>query len=126
HSSLPQEAEVVVIGAGLIAGALAYHWSNLGKLSMVVIEAHEVASGAAGRNEGLVVMGRYYYYVHKTVLAYLDRERTELDRGQRNSLAHEFAAAYGKAAYSNAEMIAETIQKERIDCDYVRNGWLQV
>ena len=46
-------------------------------------------------------MGRYYYYVHKTVLAYLNRERIELDRGQRNSLAHEFAAAYVKAAYEN-------------------------
>src|SRR5205823_12979943 len=79
HSTLPPEAEVVVIGAGLIGGALAYHWSKLGNASMVVIEAYDVADGAAGRNEGLVVMGRYYYYVHKTVLAYLNRERTELD-----------------------------------------------
>src|SRR6267142_1852512 len=46
-SSLPQEAEVMVIGAGLIGGALAYHWSKLGNASMVVIEAHDVASGAA-------------------------------------------------------------------------------
>jgi len=126
HSRLPPEAEVVVIGAGLIGGALAYHWSKLGNASMVVIEADDVASGAAGRNEGLVVMGRYYYYVHKTVLAYLDRDRTELDCGQRNSLAHEFADAYVRAAYVNAEMIAETIQKESIDCDYVRNGWVQI
>jgi glycine/D-amino acid oxidase-like deaminating enzyme len=125
-SRLPDEAEVVVIGAGLIGGALAYHWSKLGSAPMVVIEANEVASGAAGRNEGLVVMGRHYQYVYKTVLGYLDRERSDMSEAQRHTLANEFATAYVNAAYENAKMIAETVQREQIDCDYVRKGWVQV
>jgi glycine/D-amino acid oxidase-like deaminating enzyme len=125
-AALPEQTSVVVIGAGLIGGALAYHWSKLGAGVMTVVEACEVAGGAAGRNEGLVVMGRYYYYVHKTVLAYLDRSRQDLSAGDGDRLAHEFAAAYVRAAYANAEMIAETVEKEGIDCDYVRRGWVQV
>jgi hypothetical protein len=47
----------------------------------------------AGRNEGIVVCGRYYYYVHETVLRYLHC-REDLDSSQRDALAHEFAEAY--------------------------------
>jgi glycine/D-amino acid oxidase-like deaminating enzyme len=93
---------------------------------MIVIEAGEVAGGAAGRNEGLVVMRRYYHYVHKTVLLYLDRARLDLSAEARDRLAHEFAGAYATAAYANAEMIARTTREEGIDCDYVRKGWVQV
>lgn len=126
HAALPAAVPVAVIGAGLIGGALAYHWSKLGNGQMLVIEAREVAGGAAGRNEGLVVMGRYYFYVHKTVLTYLSRTRRDLTEEQRDRLAHEFAGAYATAAYANAEMIADTIRKEGIDCNYVRKGWVQV
>jgi gamma-glutamylputrescine oxidase len=125
-AALPAEATAVVIGAGLAGSAVAYHWSKLASGTMVVIEAGEVAGGAAGRNEGLVVMGRYYYYVHKTVLAYLDRARHDLGPQERNCLAHEFARAYATAAYANAGMIEQTIREEKIDCDYVRKGWVQV
>jgi glycine/D-amino acid oxidase-like deaminating enzyme len=126
ESPLPDEADVVVIGAGLVGAALAYHWSKLAGGRMVVVEKHEPAWGAAGRNEGLVVMGRYYFYVVETVLAYLRYARADLGPSGQESLAHEFAEAYSRAAYANAEMIAETIAAERIDCEYLRCGWVQV
>src|SRR5437870_6921041 len=47
-AALPREARVVVIGAGLAGSAVAYHWSKLGGAGMVLIEAGEVAGGAAG------------------------------------------------------------------------------
>jgi glycine/D-amino acid oxidase-like deaminating enzyme len=123
---LPDRAEVVVIGAGMAGSAAAYHWSKHASTGqMLVLEANGVASGSAGRNEGLVVMGRYYYYVHHTVLAHLDRAHPDLSADQRDGLAHEYAAAYAKSAYANAEMIGETIAREGIECDYVRRGWVQ-
>jgi glycine/D-amino acid oxidase-like deaminating enzyme len=114
-----------VIGAGFIGSAVAYHWSKHGNSPLVVLEAQGVASGAAGRNEGLVVMGRYYHLVYSTVLEYLKRSRKSLDHRERDLLAHEFAKAYVKAAYANAEMIEQTIREEKIDCGYVRKGWVQ-
>ena len=123
---LPEQVEVVVIGAGMVGAAAAYHWSKLGTAPLVVIEMNGVASGSAGRNEGLVVMGRYYYYVHATTLDFLTRTRPDLDEAARDRRAHEFAAAYARAAYANGEMIAETIEREGIDCEYKRRGWVQV
>lgn len=123
---LPEQVEVVVIGAGMAGSAAAYHWSkNAAAGQMLVLEMNGVASGSAGRNEGLVVMGRYYYHVHHTVLAHLDRTRSDLAAAQRDSLAHEYAAAYARSAYANGEMIASTIISEAIDCHYVRKGWVQ-
>jgi hypothetical protein len=53
---LPGDADVVVIGAGFTGGACAYHWSKRAGGRMVVLEMDDPASGASGRNEGLVVM----------------------------------------------------------------------
>ena len=124
-AKLPAEADVIVIGAGFVGSAVAYHWAKHGRASLVVLERDGVASGSAGRNEGLVVMGRYYYLVYSTVLSYLNRARLDLPEPDRNHLAHEFAAAYARAGYVNAEMIQQTIQEEEIDCEYVRKGWVQ-
>lgn len=124
-AELPIDAEVVVIGAGFVGAAVAYHWSKLGKALLVIVEMHNPASGSAGRNGGAVVMGRYYYYVHETVLKYLNRARADLSAMERDELAHEFAAAYCRAAYENAAMIERTIREEGIECEYVRKGWVQ-
>ena len=125
NARLPERVEVVVIGAGMVGSAAAYHWSKLAHASMLVLEKDGVASGSAGRNEGLVVMERDHDYVHHTVSAYLTRARHDLVHAESDRLAHEYAAAYCRAAYANGEMIAKTIQNEGIDCHYVRKGWVQ-
>ena len=126
NARLPKLAEVVVIGAGFTGAALAYHWSKRcdAQKLLVILEMHDAASGSSGRNQGVVVMGRYYGYVLKTVSAHLDRH-SKLNHEQQDALAHEFAAAYCKAAYENAEMIERTIREERFDCEYQRKGWVQ-
>ena len=58
---------------------------NWGMAPLVVIEMNGVASGSAGRVQGLVVMGRYYYYVHATTLDFLTRTRPDLDQAARGS-----------------------------------------
>lgn len=126
-AELPNETDTVVIGAGFTGAAMAYHWSKRAPADrgMVVLEMEDPASGSSGRNEGLVVMGRYFKMVRDTVRRHLDSSRTELSPAQRAQLAHQFADRYCKAAYRNAERIEQTVRSEGFDCDYEREGWVQ-
>ena len=76
NAPLPTEADVVVIGAGFTGSACAYHWSKQNTGKMVVLEMNEAASGASGRNEGVVVMGRFFSYVKKMMSLNLSTTRT--------------------------------------------------
>lgn len=129
QSALPSEADVVVIGAGFTGASLAYHWCKRAlanpKTTMVVLDMGEAASGASGRNEGLVVMGRYCHMVLNTVLKHLPRVRPDLSETECTQMARQFAIAYCKAAYRNGDLIEQTIQSEGFDCDYARRGWVQ-
>ncbi len=56
QASLPERAEVVVVGAGFGGASVAYHWSKHGTAPLVILERDQAASGSAGRNGGIVVM----------------------------------------------------------------------
>jgi glycine/D-amino acid oxidase-like deaminating enzyme len=126
-AALPEVADTVVIGAGFTGAAVAYHWSRHASADRpaVVLEMDDPASGSSGRNEGLVVMGRYYKMVRDTVMDSLGQTRPDLDDEARDRLARQFANAYCSAAYRNADLIEKTIRDEGFDCDYVREGWVQ-
>ncbi len=147
-AKLPSAADTVVIGCGLAGCAVAYHWGRKAPSdrTLVALDLGDAASGSAGRNEGLVVMGRYYHMVVKTVLTYLKdvRESPFALRKQRNfrgakgdnpfatcsdaeleRLAHQFAARYAHACYRNGDMVEQTVRDEGFDCDYAREGWVQ-
>ena len=128
-AALPKRVHIVVIGAGFTGSALAYHWSRRAAsnpdLTMTVLDMGEAASGSSGRNEGLVVMGRYCHMVEQTVLRHLPAVRPNLSEPDRQQLARQFAVAYCKAAYRNGDLIEETIRREAFDCDYARHGWVQ-
>jgi len=123
--ALPEQFEVAVVGAGFTGAACAYHWAKLGKAHMAVLEMNDPATGASGHCEGLVVMGRYFALVMRTVRAHLDHARPDLSPAQCDQLASQFAAAYTRSAYKNATMIEQTIAAEGYDCGYVRRGWIQ-
>ncbi|MBT4977974.1 MAG: FAD-binding oxidoreductase [Gemmatimonadetes bacterium] len=125
NTSLPTDADVVVIGAGFTGAGCAYHWAKAGQGRMLVLEMEDAASGASGRNEGLVVMGRYFAMVRDTVRPYLDKVRADLSCEDRNALAEQFAARYSQSAYKNADLVETTVRAEGYDCDYARNGWIQ-
>ena len=120
----PEQAEVVIIGAGFAGAGAAYHWSKHGKAKMVVLEMKDAASGSGGRNAGVVTMGRYYYYVHSTVLKNLEKSRPDLSEEERVATAHEFARPYVYAGVKSNQMIEQTVKDEEIDCDYVKKGWV--
>ena len=124
-AALPDRANTVVIGAGFTGAGCAYHWAKAGQGKMIVLEMDDPASGASGRNEGLVVMGRYFAMVRDTVRPYLDQIRPDLTPQQRAKLADQFAARYAQSAYKNADLVEETVRAEGYDCDYARNGWIQ-
>ena len=78
NTKIPIQAEIVVIGAGFTGAASAYHWSKKHGGLMVVLEMDEVASGASGRNQGVVVMGRFFSYVKAMMLQNLPLARSDL------------------------------------------------
>ena len=129
QTKLPAHAYVVVIGAGFTGGSLAYHWGRSaptdGSLKMAVLDMGDAASGSSGRNEGLVVMGRYCYMVYGTVLKHLHVVRPDLAPMDREQLARQFGIAYSKAAYRNGDLVEQTIQSNGFDCEYAREGWVQ-
>ena len=51
-ASLPTEADVAIVGAGVMGLALAYNLALLGQKRVVVLDAHYLAWGASGRNGG--------------------------------------------------------------------------
>ena len=78
---LPASTDTVVIGAGFTGGAAAYHWARRAPANrkMVVVDLGDPASGSSGRNEGLVVMGRYFSMVKQCMLNTLPELRPDLD-----------------------------------------------
>jgi glycine/D-amino acid oxidase-like deaminating enzyme len=127
RATLPVEVDTVVIGAGFTGSALAYHWSKHAPTHrvMAILEMDDPASGASGRNEGAVVMGRYFAMVRNTVKKHLPRVRHDLSSDQQEQMALQFAAAYATAAYRNGDLIEQTIHQEQFNCDYHREGWVQ-
>lgn len=127
EARLPETADTVVIGSGLAGSALSYHWGKTEQAArkMIVLEMGDAASGSAGRNEGLIVMGRYYHMVYQLLLPHLREIREDLTGPQIDQLARQFAGKYCAACYRNADMIERTIREEGFDCNYAREGWVQ-
>ena len=127
QTQLPDRAAVVVVGAGFGGASVAYHWSKQGTEPMVVLERGQAASGAAGRNGGIVVMAGGHlhgYDMYEQVMRYVAANQPRLSPADRDELAGRFTDAYVKALHASHESIKRTIEAEQIDCDYVRRGWV--
>ena len=55
---LPQHAEVVVIGAGIIGCSTAYHLAKMGWKDVVVLEGSAIGSGTTAHSAGMVTQLR--------------------------------------------------------------------
>ncbi|KAF4313992.1 putative FAD dependent oxidoreductase superfamily protein [Botryosphaeria dothidea] len=101
---LPDEADIVIIGAGYAGASTAYHLlkDNPSPPKIVILEAREACSGATGRNGGHLKPDVYFQVPKYTAL-------------------FGAAAADELALFEASQVLAvkELVERERIDCDFV-------
>jgi gamma-glutamylputrescine oxidase len=83
---LPSEADVVVVGGGVI-GVAATYWLARAGAKPLLLEARGLASGASGRNGGLVLAGRSPLEDPATLRAVLAEERIDAGYEEPGHLA---------------------------------------
>ncbi|KAH6684139.1 FAD dependent oxidoreductase [Halenospora varia] len=107
---LPEECDVLIIGAGLSGVSTAYHLlnDNPSPPSIVLLEAREVCSGATGRNGGHLMM--VHSYIEKVKRLYGVDTARELAKFQASQVYAMKAVA----------------QKEDLRCDAVLTRCLEV
>ncbi len=100
--------DLAIIGGGFTGLSTALHAAGAGQ-KVVMLEAHEIAWGATGRNAGFVVPN----------FAKMDPDDIlrHLGEDQGNRLV-DFAA-------SSADLVFELISRYRIECDSLQSGWIQ-
>ena len=106
--SLPERADVAVIGAGF-TGLSAARTLAMKGASVVVLEAETIGWGASSRNGGMVLTG-LKLGVNKLISMY-GRERTR--------------AMYA-ASLASIDCVEQIVREENIDCDFSRCGHLEV
>jgi glycine/D-amino acid oxidase-like deaminating enzyme len=105
-----RDADVVIVGAGYTGLWTAYELLRAEPtLDVVVLEAQLAGYGASGRNGGAVIAqigGSRRYWAKKA--------------GREGAIAME------RAVQGAVDEIGEAIAREKIDCDYGKNGVLMV
>ncbi len=131
--SLPEEVDLLIIGAGLTGASAAYHATPLVQAGerVAVIDMGDPASQASGRNggnfelipenflgpyEGLV---RERYKFLQVVYPGCD-EQTLAEQADRQA---KLILGFGMR---NSARFARILTGERIDCDYSPHGWLRI
>ena len=94
-NKLPDHAQVVVIGGGIVGCSVAYHLTQLGWTDVVILEKQRLASGTTGHGAGLVTQLR-----HTRALTDLSRysadlyPRLEAETGQSSGFRQTAASAW--------------------------------
>jgi len=101
-------ADLLVIGGGFAGLSTALHAAEAG-LKVLLLEAHQIAFGATGRNAGFVVPN----------FAKVDPDgiRAALGAAKGNQLV--------QMAATSADLVFDLIQRHAIACDAQRSGWIQ-
>ncbi len=101
-------ADLLIIGGGFAGLSTALHAAEAG-LKVLLLEAHQIAFGATGRNAGFVVPN----------FAKVDPDgiRAALGAAKGNQLV--------QMAATSADLVFDLIQRHAIACDAQRSGWIQ-
>ena len=83
RAELPRDAEVIVVGAGMLGASAAYHLARAG-MRPLVIEATAPASGASGRNVGMALAGLGGHFPRVTRIVQEAGGRSALDYTSRS------------------------------------------
>ncbi|MGE0422679.1 MAG: NAD(P)/FAD-dependent oxidoreductase [Reyranellaceae bacterium] len=100
-------ADVVVVGGGFTGLSTALHTAERG-LSVVLLEAGEIGSGASGRNGGQVIPG-------------LKMDPRELRRDYGQDMGSRIVKLSGGAA----DLVFDLIRRHAMDCPAKQGGWIQ-
>jgi glycine/D-amino acid oxidase-like deaminating enzyme len=108
EGEVPESADVVVVGGGML-GSWAAYWLAKAGADVVLVERTAIAWGATGRNGGFLGAG-----VAEGITAAIDR------------VGADDAWAIWKLSVEGRDLAAETIAAEGIDCDYRQTGTIHL
>ncbi len=101
------DCDVVIVGGGITGLSTALHLAERG-MAPCVLEAHELAWGASGRNGGQVIPGIKH------------------DPGEiLKRYGHELGEPLLEMVAGGADTVFDVIARYGIPCDAVRKGWVQ-
>ena len=131
--NLPEEADVVIIGAGLTGAAAAYRLAEAAQargLKVVVLDGGDPATQASGRNGGNFELIPENYKGDYEGLA---AERARLSkplhpgatRAELRELGEHQARAILRLAARNREVLLDIVRREDIDADVTPAGWVR-
>jgi gamma-glutamylputrescine oxidase len=106
EGELPDAADVVVVGGGMLGSWTAY-WLARGGANVVLVERTAIAWGATGRNGGFVGGGP-----------------AEGLRGAIARVGADDAWAVQEMSFQGRQIVREVVAEEGIDCDYRIAGTL--
>jgi len=136
NPKLPREADIVIVGTGLTGASAAYHISKAAEkrgLKVVVLDAADPGTGASGRNGGNFELIPENFYGSYGTYDGLEEERFKFLKASYPDVSDDALRAQAKRiaetvlsfGHKNANRMARTIEKEKIDCDYSPSGWLR-
>lgn len=100
--------DVAIVGAGFTGLSTALHLAQRG-VACAVVDAFQPGWGASGRNGGQVV----------PMLKYNPSELAAM-------LGKDYGERLTQLVAGSADFVYELVERERIDCDVARPGWIQL
>ncbi|MEI7973158.1 MAG: FAD-dependent oxidoreductase [Bdellovibrio sp.] len=133
--TLPQQVDYLVLGAGLTGASVSYFLSqeiSTRKQSILTLDKQGVGEGASGRNGGLFgpnsesFFGDSYTHILDVRQSYLRKLHPGMSEKEIAKRAWKEARALAHFGRRNAEIMENLIQREGIEADFVKKGWLRI